>query len=65
MRRREFTATLLGVAAFSVAAYAQQTGKLYRIGFLTAGASGATNTPGLPAFATGLQDLGHSCSRKW
>jgi putative ABC transport system substrate-binding protein len=58
MRRREFMATLLGAAAFSVAAYAQQTGKLYRIGFLTAGASGTGNTPGLPAFANGLQELG-------
>jgi hypothetical protein len=50
MRRREFIATLVGGAVSSVGAYAQQTGKVYSIGFLTAGASGVNNTPGIPAF---------------
>jgi putative tryptophan/tyrosine transport system substrate-binding protein len=58
MRRREFIATLVCAAVSSVAAHAQQTGKVYSIGFLTVGASGVNNTPGLPAFVNGLQQLG-------
>jgi putative tryptophan/tyrosine transport system substrate-binding protein len=59
MQRRDFI-TLLGSAAvwWPLGARAQQTGNVYRIGFLTAGASGARNTPGLPAFVGGLRQLG-------
>ena len=47
-----------GAATGPLAAYAQQTGRVYSIGFLTAGASGVANTPGLPAFVNGLRQLG-------
>jgi putative ABC transport system substrate-binding protein len=57
MRRRELIALLGSVAALSLAARAQQPGKVYSIGFLTAGAS-AAGTPALPAFVEALQELG-------
>jgi putative tryptophan/tyrosine transport system substrate-binding protein len=58
MRRRECITLLgLGPIAWPLAAHAQQTGKLYSIGFFTAGSPGA-GTPGLPAFVEGLRQLG-------
>jgi putative tryptophan/tyrosine transport system substrate-binding protein len=57
MRRRAFI-TLLGggTAAWALAARAQQAGRIYRIGFFTAGTS--AGTPALPAFVEGLKQLG-------
>src|SRR5215467_12193742 len=58
MRRREFITAFGGaVVAWPVAVGGQQTGKLYSIGFLTAGASGK-GTHYLPAFVEGLRQLG-------
>jgi putative ABC transport system substrate-binding protein len=58
VRRREFIALLGGATfAWSVAARAQQTGKVYRIGYLAFGSSAVT--AGLDeAFRRGLRELG-------
>jgi putative ABC transport system substrate-binding protein len=58
MRRREFIGSLIGAAiAWPLVARAQQTDKMYSIGYLSAGASG----PGRPfrdAFVEALRQLG-------
>jgi putative tryptophan/tyrosine transport system substrate-binding protein len=58
MRRREFI-TLLGGAAVArpLAAFAQQAGKVYRIGYLASGGSTALTRP-IDAFRQGLRELG-------
>ena len=58
MQRRDFI-TLLGgtVATWSVAARAQQAGKVWRIGSLSPGSSGQSEN--LKAFMQGLNDLGY------
>jgi putative ABC transport system substrate-binding protein len=57
MKRREFITLLGGAAAWPVAARAQQSAKIARIGFLT---SGLAVNPHLPeAFRRGLRDLGY------
>jgi ABC-type uncharacterized transport system substrate-binding protein len=67
MRRRDFI-TLIGgaAAAWPLAARAQQTGKVYRVGFVAA-ASGRTPGPvmsrGVPAFLDELRKLGFSEGR--
>jgi hypothetical protein len=54
----EFIASFGGaVVGWPVSVAGQQTGKLYSIGFLTAGTSGE-GTPYLPAFVEGLRQLG-------
>src|SRR6266536_231608 len=56
MRRRDFIALLGGAAVWPLAARAQQGGKVYRIGFFSAGAA---NTPHLrAAFVETLRKLG-------
>ena len=61
MRRREFI-TFLGGAAWPLTARAQDSGKLFRIGFL-----GSTSANGLrertKAFRAGLRALGHEEGR--
>jgi ABC-type uncharacterized transport system substrate-binding protein len=55
MKRREFTAILLGAAAmFPAVTRAQQAGKVWRIGYLSPGQSDS-----LKAFMQGLNDLGY------
>ncbi len=56
MKRREFIALLGGAAAWPVAAHAQQAGKVYRIGFITAGI--VPPPPTESAFHDGLRALG-------
>jgi putative ABC transport system substrate-binding protein len=58
MNRRAFLVTLTGsILAAPLAAEAQQAGKVYRIGYLSAG-SGTSNPRVLEAFRQGLRELG-------
>jgi putative ABC transport system substrate-binding protein len=57
MRRREFITLLGGVAAWPLAARAQQTAKLTTIGLLISG-SPLSHGPWVAAFAKRLHDLG-------
>src|SRR5258708_35432170 len=57
MRRREFIAVVAGALTWPVAADAQQTGKMPRIGILNNGsAASTTNYP----FLQGLRELGYT-----
>jgi putative ABC transport system substrate-binding protein len=56
MQRREFITLLGGVAAWPLAARAQQPGRLVRIGFLSGGAGPNPNVYG---FQHGLRQLGY------
>jgi hypothetical protein len=60
MRRREAMGVIGGAVAWPLAAHAQQTGKVARIGYL---AAGSHDNPfvrqNLDAFRQGLRDLGH------
>ena len=59
MDRREFVTIIGGsMLATSLAAEAQQAGRIYRIGVLQA-ASPSTAAPNLDAFREGLRELGH------
>jgi putative ABC transport system substrate-binding protein len=58
MRRREFISLVAGAAAWPLAARAQQSGKLYRLGQLSAGTR-ASRAPLLAAFMRGMRDLGY------
>jgi putative ABC transport system substrate-binding protein len=55
--RRAFIGALTGLLAAPLAAEAQQAGKVYRVGYLTAG-SVTANPRVLEAFRQGLRDLG-------
>jgi putative ABC transport system substrate-binding protein len=57
IRRRKFLATLGGAAAWPLAARAQQTGKIHRVGVLFAG-SGEGSVPD-EAFRSGLRERGY------
>src|SRR5215472_17201523 len=57
MRRRDFIAIVSGAATWSVAARAQQAGKIWRIGSLSPASSGQSD--GLKAFMQGLHELGY------
>jgi putative tryptophan/tyrosine transport system substrate-binding protein len=58
MQRREFIALLGASAAWPIAGYAQQPGKIFRIGFLGFG-SAATWANRIEALRGGLRDLGY------
>jgi putative ABC transport system substrate-binding protein len=59
MRRRGLITLLGGVAAWPLAAYAQQPRSARRIGFILAYAEDNPNAPPrIAAFAQGLQELG-------
>ena len=57
MKRREFIKLLSGAAGWPLAAYAQHTGKLYRVGFLWDGPDVFPDA--LEAFRQGLRELGY------
>ena len=57
MRRRDFITFLGGAAGWPLAAYGQQAGKLYRIGFLWEGPDVFPNE--IEAFRQGLSALGY------
>jgi len=60
VRRREFITLLGGVAAWPVAARAQPSGKVVRIGFLSsASATGAGYQNRIAGLRSGLRDLGY------
>src|SRR6266496_827949 len=59
LRRREFIALLSGVAAWPLAARAQQqSAKIARIGYLTFGTAAAA-APRVEAMRAGLRELGY------
>jgi ABC-type uncharacterized transport system substrate-binding protein len=58
LKRREFVALLGASAAWPIAAYAQQPGKIFRIGFLGFG-SAANWANRVEALRGGLRDLGY------
>jgi hypothetical protein len=58
MQRREFIALLGASATWPIAGYAQQPGKIFRIGFLGFG-SAATWANRIEALRGGLRDLGY------
>ena len=57
MRRREFIAVVAGALSWPVAADAQQTGKMPRIGILNNGSAASTTNS---AFFQGLRELGYT-----
>ena len=58
MRRRDFITALSGAATWPVVARAQQTGKVWRIGFLSGGSRSAVS--GLyDAFVQGMREHGY------
>src|SRR5262245_45738491 len=58
MRRREFITLLGGAVSWPLAAHAQQSGKVWRIGMLEMIAPTA-NSSNLDSFRKGLRDLGY------
>ena len=59
MKRREFIAGLGGVAVWPLAAYAQRTGKVYRIGMLVHGTPAiVARNPRIQAFSQSLREFG-------
>jgi putative tryptophan/tyrosine transport system substrate-binding protein len=58
MRRREFIGIVGGVAAWPLVGYAQQAGKLWRIGYLGFGTAAAF-ADRVEALRAGLRDLGY------
>ena len=58
MDRRNTVLALLALGAAPVAAEAQPTGKVYRIGYLSIGSASSTYTTTLEAFRQGLRELG-------
>ena len=59
MRRREFiTLVATTASAWTLAAHAQQPGKLHRIGYLGGGTE-AANRDSIVEFKAGMRDLGH------
>src|SRR4051812_12854463 len=64
MRRRAFLGVLVGTAAWPLAAHAQQTGRVRRIGVLISATEGDANYEArLAAFLQGLQQLGWTVGR--
>jgi putative tryptophan/tyrosine transport system substrate-binding protein len=59
MRRREFIATLGGAAAWPLAAHAQQSGKIPRVGVLWHAGNEQEEAIYLGALRKGLNDLGY------
>jgi putative ABC transport system substrate-binding protein len=57
VKRRDFIALLGGVAAWPLAARAQQAGKTPRIGYIRAGTP--NNDPFREEFVRGMRDLGY------
>jgi putative ABC transport system substrate-binding protein len=61
MKRREFIALAAGVAALPIAARAQQSDRVRRIGVLMGGAEGDSQAKdGIAAFRTALKELGRT-----
>jgi putative ABC transport system substrate-binding protein len=58
MERREFITLLGGAAAWPLAARAQQSGRVYRIGVLETSPA-ASNTANFDALRKGLRELGY------
>jgi len=59
MNRRVFLAGAIAVLANSLAAEAQQAGKVYRIGAVSGGSSFAEGSQLLMALRQGLRDVGY------
>jgi putative tryptophan/tyrosine transport system substrate-binding protein len=64
VRRREFIAALTGAAGWPLAASAQQTAKIHRIGMVEP-ISAELNAGNLAAFRRGLQELGYEEGRNF
>jgi putative ABC transport system substrate-binding protein len=59
MKRRDFIAGLGSAAAWPLAAYAQQGGRVSRVGLLNSGTAEAAASAFLPAFRQGLAETGY------
>src|SRR5262245_51350162 len=66
MRRREFITLIGGAAAWPLTASAQQSGKIWRVGFLAGGAR-PTSFEGTAygAFLRGMRELGYAENRDY
>jgi putative tryptophan/tyrosine transport system substrate-binding protein len=60
LKRRDFITLLAGAATFPLAAPAQQSGKMWRVGFISGASHAATFENILVGFSQGMRELGYA-----